>query len=125
MATFKGVVTAISAKQTGTSKTGKQWSKVDVVLTYDNYKPEYPKAILFSVMNDNIDKFAFRVGAEFEVEIDFSVKEFNGKHYMSAQCWKSTPTSAPAQPVQAPVQAPVQTTPPPVTQPVKEGDLPF
>lgn len=121
MATFKGVVTAISAKQTGTSKAGKQWSKVDVILTYDNYKPEYPKAILFSVMNDNIDKFAFRVGAEFEVEVDFSVKEYNSKHYMSAQCWKSTPTSATAQPVQVPVQP----TPPPVTQPVKEGDLPF
>lgn len=123
MATFKGIITAISEKSSGTSKAGKQWSKVDVILTYDNYKPEFPKAILFSVMNDNIEKFAFRKGAEYEVEVDFSVKEYNGKNYMSAQCWKATPTAGATQPAQPAQQ--VQTPPPPATQPVKEGDLPF
>lgn len=92
MATFKGVVTDISQIQSGTSKSGKQWQRVDVVLTYDNSKPEYPKAVLFSVMNDNIGKFNLQHGCEYEVEVDFSVREYNGKAYMSASCWKSTQT---------------------------------
>lgn len=98
MATFKGVVTAISQLQSGTSKSGKQWQRVDVVLTYDNSKPDYPKAILFSVMNDNIGKFNFQQGCEYEVEVDFAVREYQGRNYMSASCWKATPTQpAPAQ----------------------------
>lgn len=101
MATFKGVVTAISQLQSGTSKSGKQWQRVDVVLTYDNSKPEYPKAILFSVMNDNIGKFNFQQGCEYEVEVDFSCREYNGRTYMSASCWKATP-------IQQPQQAPAQ-----------------
>lgn len=89
MATFKGLVAAVSPIQSGTSKSGKAWRKVDVVLIYDNSKPEYPKAIVFSVMNDNIEKFCFVQGGEYEVEVDFSVREYQGKHYMSASCWKA------------------------------------
>lgn len=103
MATFNGTVTAISPIQSGTSKAGKQWRKIDVVLTYDNSKPEYPKAIVFSVMNDNIEKFGFQVGGEYEVEVDFSVREYNGKYYQSATAWKATAKNVPAAP--APQQA--------------------
>lgn len=110
MATFKGIVSYVSAVQNGTSKAGKAWSKVDVVLTYDNSKPEWPKEIAFSVMNDNISKFDFRAGNEYEVEVDFKVNEHQGKHYMSASCWKATltqssmpaPAPAPAAPVSTP-----------------------
>lgn len=111
MATFKGVVTAVSQIQSGTSKSGKQWQRVDVVLTYDNSKPEYPKSVLFSVMNDNICKFNLQQGCEYEVEVDFKVNEYQDKHYMSASCWKATPMQqVPVQPVQQaacqPEQAP-------------------
>lgn len=103
MATFKGVVTAVSQIQSGTSKSGKQWQRVDVVLTYDNSKPEYPKSVLFSVMNDNICKFNLQQGCEYEVAVDFKVNEYQGKHYMSASCWKATPMQqAPVPPVQQP-----------------------
>lgn len=95
---FNGTVTAISALQSGTSKAGKEWRKIDVVLTYDNSKPEYPKAIVFSVMNDNIEKFGFQVGGEYEVEVDFSVREYNGKNYMSANAWKATAKNVPTAP---------------------------
>ena len=121
MATFKGVVTAITPIQSGTSKAGKQWQKIDVVLTYDNSKPEYPKAIVFSVMNDNIGKFNFQQGAEYDVEIDFSCREYNGRTYMSASCWKATPTQQPAQ--QGIQAAYPQTAPQPALQ--GDSDLPF
>jgi hypothetical protein len=115
MATFKGQATFVSPIQSGTSKSGKAWRKVDVVLTYDNAKPEYPKSIVFSVMNDNIEKFGFVLGGEYEVEIDFSVREYQGKHYMSASCWKAT---------QLDTQQSVPT-PQPETQPQQSDELPF
>lgn len=121
MATFKGVVTAITPIQSGTSKAGKQWQKIDVVLTYDNSKPEYPKAIVFSVMNDNIGKFNFQQGAEYEVEVDLSCREYNGRTYMSASCWRATPTQQPAQQgIQAAYPQPQATTQP---QSAPQGDM--
>ncbi len=125
MATFKGIVTAISQMQSGTSKAGKAWQKIDVVLTYDNSKPEYPKAIVFSVMNDNINKFGFQVGCEYEVEIDFSCREYNGRTYMSASAWKAVPTQQPQQaPAQQPVYQQPQAQPQTQTTP-QDSDLPF
>ena len=123
MATFKGLVAAVSPIQSGTSKSGKAWRKVDVVLTYDNSNKEYPRAIVFSVMNDNIEKFGFVQGGEYEIEVDFSVREYNSKHYMSAACWKATrldvTTSAPQTQYQQPVQPMAQ------AQPPQPDDLPF
>lgn len=130
MATFRGAVTAVSPVQSGTSKSGKQWRRIDVCLTYDNSKPEYPKSILFSVMNDNIEKFAFAQGAEYEVEVDFTTREYNGRTYMSASCWKATRLDAqqptPSYPANDPYAAAglqprqqVQTNPP------QTDDLPF
>lgn len=117
MATFKGKVSYVSESVGGTSKAGKEWSKIDVALVYDNAKPEYPREVLFSVMNDNIEKFGIRLNGEYEVEIDFSVREYNGKRYMSATAWKCTPLAQAAS-----VQAPQVTPAPQVEQ---EEDLPF
>lgn len=117
MATFKGVVTAVSQIQSGTSRAGNQWRRVDAVLTYDNSKPEWPKAIVFSVMNDNIDKFNLQQGCEYEVEVDFSIREYNGKTYMSASCWKATPIQLTL--VQPPSPAPNS------AQPEQTDEFPF
>ena len=133
--TISGIVTNISPIQSGTSKSGKSWRKIDVVLTYDNSKPEYPKAIVFSVMNDNIEKFNLCVGSEYDIEVDFSVREYNGKNYMSANAWKATaknvvsPTAS-SMPAPAPQgwQATYPTPQPqPVPQPAPQAndDLPF
>lgn len=100
---FTGIVTAISPLASGTSRSGKAWRKIEVCLTYDNSKPEWPKAIVFSVMNDNIEKFAMLIGGEYDVEIDFSVREYQGRHYLSASCWKAEPKMA-MQPQQQPQQ---------------------
>ena len=132
--TISGIITNISPIQSGTSKAGKEWRKIDVVLTYDNTKPEYPKAIVFSVMNDNIEKFNLCVGCEYDIEVDFSVREYNGKNYMSANAWKASakntltaPMSAPTpaqQGWQAAYPAP-QPQPAPQPTPQANDDLPF
>lgn len=120
MATFKGVISTLTPIQSGTSKAGKAWQRVDATLVYDNSNPEYPKAILFSVMNDNINKLNLKVGVEYEVEVDFSTRDYNGRTYMSASCWKATPTQQPA-PQPAPQTQYAQAAP--STPPA--DDLPF
>lgn len=124
---FKGTVTNVSAIQSGTSKSsGKTWQRQDVVLTYDSSKPEWPKAVKFSVMGENIQKFNFVQGGEYEVEVDFSVRPYQDKFYMDANCWRATalnqPQSAPQanDPYAAMGVQPKQAAPAPET-----SDLPF
>lgn len=89
MAKFTGQVTAVSPIQSGTSKSGKEWKRIDVCLCYDNTNPDYPKAIKFSVMNGKIEEFHFKVGEHYEVDVDFSVREWKEKYYMDATCWRA------------------------------------
>lgn len=117
--TLSGTITAVLPIQNGTSKAGKEWRKQECVLTYDNSHPEYPKAVVFSVMNDNIEKFAFRVGGEYDIEVDFATREYQGKYYLSASCWKSTAKNPMSYP--APQQA-AQTAQQPQGD---DSDLPF
>lgn len=98
---FKGIITAAMPVASGTSKNGKEWRRASYVLTYDNSNEQYPKSVLFDVMGDKIEQLNIRQGVEYEVEIDFSCREYNGRTYMSASCWKATPTQ---QPQQAPAQ---------------------
>ncbi len=117
---FTGIITAVSAIASGTSKSsGKAWRKIEACLTYDNSKPEYPKAIVFSVLNDNIEKFALRIGGEYEVEIDFAVHEYNNRNYLSASCWKAEPKAA------TPPQPQVQEQPQEQPAAAQDNDLPF
>ena len=98
---FKGIITAAMPVASGTSKSGKEWRRASYVLTYDNSNEQYPKSVLFDVMGDKIEQLNIKQGAEYEVEIDFTTREYNGRTYMSASAWKATPTQ---QPQQAPAQ---------------------
>lgn len=98
---FKGIITAAMPVASGTSKNGKEWRRASYILTYDNSNEQYPKSVLFDVMGDKIEQLNIQQGVEYEVEIDFSTREYNGRTYMSASAWKATPTQ---QPQQAPAQ---------------------
>lgn len=99
--TFKGIITAAMPVASGTSKSGKEWKRASYILQYDGFNTQYPKSVLFDVMGDKIEQLNIKQGAEYEVEIDFSCREYNGRTYMSASAWKATPTQ---QPQQAPAQ---------------------
>ena len=99
--TFKGVITAAMPVASGTSKNGKEWRRASYILQYDNSNEQYPKSVLFDVMGDKIEQLNIKQGVEYEVEIDFTTREYNGRTYMSASAWKATPTQ---QPQQAPAQ---------------------
>lgn len=99
--TFKGIITAAMPVASGTSKNGKEWRRASYILQYDNSNEQYPKSVLFDVMGDKIEQLNIKQGVEYEVEIDFTCREYNGRTYMSASCWKATPTQ---QPQTAPAQ---------------------
>lgn len=93
---FKGIITAAMPVASGTSKNGKEWKRASYILQYDNSNEQYPKSVLFDVMGDKIEQLNIKQGVEYEVEIDFTTREYNGRTYMSASAWKATPTAQPA-----------------------------
>lgn len=99
--TFKGIITAAMPVASGTSKSGKEWRRASYILQYDNSNEQYPKSVLFDVIGDKIEQLNIKQGVEYEIEIDFTTREYNGRTYMSASAWKATPTQ---QPQQAPAQ---------------------
>lgn len=103
MATFNGIITLAMPEASGTSQSGKQWRRRSYVLRYDNSNEQYPKEVLFDVLGDKIDTLNIQQGGEYEVEIDFSVREYQGRRYMSASAWKATAKNVPT--ATAPQQA--------------------
>lgn len=97
---FKGVITAAMPVASGTSKSGKEWKRASYILQYDNSNEQYHKSVLFDVMGNKIEQLNIQQGQEYEIEIDFTTREYNGRTYMSASAWKATPTQPITQPVQ-------------------------
>ena len=127
---FKGIITAAMPVAGGTSKNGKEWRRASYILQYDNSNEQYPKSVLFDVMGDKIEQLNIQQGQEYEIEIDFTTREYNGRTYMSASAWKATPTQqAPAQPAPQPVYQPQQPVyqqeHPQSSDTPPDGDLPF
>lgn len=126
-----GKVIANLGVQTGTSKAGNEWSKATLIIETFG---QYPKKVVLDNMR-NADKFAaIAVGTEGTFQIEVESREFNGKWFTAVNCWGWTipyeqNATQPPHESQSQTnnyqQAQVQTPPPPATQPVKEGDLPF
>jgi hypothetical protein len=74
----KGKIISIGDVQTGFSKAGKEWTKVDFAIqTLDE---KYPKTISFSLMKeDQLD--GHDVGSELEVTFTVESRDYNGKYY--------------------------------------------
>lgn len=122
---FQGKIRKALPELKGTSQSGKEWRKVTYVLTYDVTKPEYPKEVVFDVMNDRIDELKLQEGHAYELEIDFNVREYQGKYYQSASCWRATSMEAPQPAVQV-VQQSASTPPIATNLPLGGGDeIPF
>lgn len=98
---IKGTIKLALPEQSGTSKSGKAWKKREYVVEYE--QGQYPKSIVFSVMGDNIEKLNLQQGTEYELSIDFDAREWNGRYFLSASCWRASATGAPQG---APTQTP-------------------
>lgn len=97
---FQATITKALPETSGVSaKTGNTWRKATYEATYDNSKPEWPKAVAINVMGDNIDKFNLRVGGSYLLRVDFTTREWQGKLIMDAVCYDAVaikPEQAPA-----------------------------
>lgn len=82
-------------EQSGTSKNGRQWRKRSYVGVYDNSNQQYPKSIVFDVLGDKIDQLNIMPGNRYEVDVDFETRQWNGRYFLSASCWKATRSDAP------------------------------
>ena len=86
---INGIITSILPEISGTSANGNAYRIAEYVVTYDNSNPQYPKAVLFKVMGDAIDRLNLQMGVSYELSIDFTVTTYNGKPRMEARCWKA------------------------------------
>lgn len=106
---IKGTIVKALPEVSGTGKSGKAWKKREYIVEYEH--GQYPKSIVFSVMGDNIEKLNLQQGTEYELSIDFDAREWNGRYFLSASCWRVSATGAPqGAPTQTPQHAqPAQT----------------
>lgn len=90
-----GVITLAMPETNGVSKSGKEWRKRSYVCRYDNSNAQYPKEILFDVIGQKIEKLNLQQGCEYELEVDFNVKEWHDKWFMQACAWRASRISSP------------------------------
>lgn len=86
--TVTGIITKILPETGGISKAGNHWRKQEAVVEYSH--GQWPKTIVFQLMNDNIDKFALQLGQEYDLDLDFEAREWNGRYFLQASCWRAT-----------------------------------
>lgn len=116
-----GLITTALPIQEGVSKNNRAWRKREYIVEYEH--GQYPKSVVFSVMGQKIDELNIQQGAEYELELDFEAREWNGRYFLQASCWKATPIQQGAQPAPQPFAQP-QYAPPAQMQPGSDN-LPF
>jgi len=95
---IKGKITKVLEVESGTSKAGKDWQKMNFVIdTGDQYNPEVCFQLFGSEKIDNFKKYN-KVGEEVEVSFNVSSREFNGKYYHNLDVWKVSKSNKEANP---------------------------
>lgn len=89
--TIRGTIEQILPVESGTSKAGKEWKKQNVIL---NTGGEYAKQVCIGLFNGAIEKCAFALNAEYDVEISLESHEYNGRWYTSVNGRSATPLDA-------------------------------
>lgn len=122
---IKGIIKVALPEQSGTGKSGKAWRKREYVVEYE--PGQYPKSVVFQVMGENIDKLNIQQGREYNLSVDFEAREWNGRYFQQASCWKAEPMRQAVQPAPAPQpQYAQQPQYAPAPQPTQQSDdLPF
>lgn len=83
-----GKLIKVLDKQTGTSKSGKEWVKQTFVIDTNE---QYNNIIAFELFGDEkVTKFNEynKVGSVVNVEFNISCNEWQGKYFTSLQAWK-------------------------------------
>lgn len=89
--TLKGKITIIKDVQKGTSKAGKEWQKLEFVISNNDGYEGREQFFCFELFGaekvENFIKYN-ELGKEVEVSFNISCNEWEGKHFTSLQAWK-------------------------------------
>lgn len=82
---ISGVIRFIGPEQSGISKTGNAWRRVEYILETEE---SHSHKIAVSVMNARISEFNLAVGDRVELTVDVDSREFNGKWYTNLTAYR-------------------------------------
>lgn len=89
---IKGTITRVLKTETGTTKSGKDWSKKSFVVTTED---KYPKEVCFTLFGEKVELLKNHpVGVNVTVHFNLSSREYNGKYYHNIDAWKIDSESA-------------------------------
>mgnify|MGYP003641611899 CR=1 FL=1 len=83
----KGTIKKKLKLQSGTSKAGNEWQKLDVIITQSD---EYSKEVCITAFGDKAIESVkrFNEGDSVEVSVNVESREYNGKYYTNITGWK-------------------------------------
>lgn len=82
----KGTLLQILKPESGVSKAGKEWKKMDFVIETNE---QFPKKVCFTLFGDKVSLIE-GIAEDSEIEVFFSLesRDFNGKWYHNINAWK-------------------------------------
>jgi len=83
----KGIIKKKLKLQSGTSKAGNEWQKIDVIIQQPG---EYGKEVSVTAFGDETIESVnrFNEGDSVEVSVNVESREYNGKYYTNITGWK-------------------------------------
>jgi hypothetical protein len=101
--TMTGKILKVLEVEKGTSKAGKDWQKINFVLsTGSEYNPEVAFQIFGEERVESFIKYN-KVGQVVDVSFNISSREYNGKYFHNLDAWKIFKSDS-AEPNQAPLK---------------------
>ena len=117
----KGTISHMSEVTTGTSKNGREWARMSIMLDVTGFQGSITK-VIFQVGTDRVDNvLEYKVGDKVEIGWSIYAREWNDKWYNNVDLVNIK--SADAQ-KSIPLPAKEETAPAAELEP-QEGDLPF
>lgn len=93
----KGITQKVYPKESGVSKTGKEWSKQGIVITVQE---KYPYSLFITDFNDKAGFSKIKEGDTVTVSANVSSREYYEKWYTEVMAWRcNIEQSAPQIPV--------------------------
>lgn len=125
--TFTGRVSAVLPVESGTSASGKSWSRQTIVITEENV--QYPASIAVTLFNSELVG-TVAAGETITAHLSVKASEYQGRYFNNISAWKIERTGS-AAPVPtagntANSYPAAQSAPAPAPQPAcRQDDLPF
>ena len=117
----KGTISHMSEVTTGTSKNGREWARMSIMLDVPGFQGSITK-VIFQVGTDRVDNvLEYKIGDKVEIGWSIYAREWNDKWYNNVDLVNIK--SADAQ-KSIPLPAKEETAPAAELEP-QEGDLPF